>query len=151
MELTQQQKDNFWEKVNKSDGCWEWTGALVGGKYGRLCLTVDGKIQYLLAHRVSYVLVNGDIPEHDSYHGMCVLHKCDNTVCVNPSHLTLGTQQENLVDMMNKGRKSLKPSEVLEVRNLSQEGQNQTELATSFKVNRETISNIISRKTWAWL
>ena len=88
----------FWKKVNKKAGnsCWEWTGATNrNGGYGQI--GVRGKI--IRAHRLSWVWVNNKIPKD-----MHVLHKCDNRVCVNPDHLFLGTQKDNMQDCVRKGR-----------------------------------------------
>lgn len=75
-------------------GCWIWTGRLLRG-YGQT--VYKGKNSY--AHRHAYEEVYGLIPE-----GMFVLHKCDTPSCCNPSHLQLGTQKENMQDMVRKGR-----------------------------------------------
>jgi hypothetical protein len=88
--------DRFWKHVNKTDGCWEWTGALYSNGYGRV--TVKHGV-HKLAHREAYKLVWGDIPE-----GMNICHACDNRKCVRPSHIYAGTQQENVNDMLSKGR-----------------------------------------------
>ena len=80
----------FWEKVEITPHCWEWT-ASKRHHYGQF----DTK----LAHRIAWELVFKYIPE-----GMQVLHSCDNPGCVRPSHLFLGTQKDNMVDMMKKGR-----------------------------------------------
>jgi hypothetical protein len=89
----------FWSKVNKlpgDDACWEWTAALFK-KSGYGCFSFQERLQG--AHRVSWSLTNGPIPD-----GLWVLHKCDNRKCVRPSHLFLGTQTDNMRDMVSKGR-----------------------------------------------
>ena len=77
-----------------NSGCWLWIGSTSHG-YGQT--NINGRPQR--THRVSYEYHIGPIPDDQ-----CVLHKCDNPPCVNPSHLFLGSQQENLKDMKVKGR-----------------------------------------------
>lgn len=86
----------FWEKVNKNTGsdCWLWTGASRNG-YGQIY--VDGKMQK--AHRVTWEIVNG---KSDPNLNAC--HTCDTPLCVNPDHIFIGTQRDNLRDAMKKGR-----------------------------------------------
>lgn len=85
----------YWSKVLKTDGCWSWVGAKHRHGYGQI--RVNKKL--LAAHRVSWLLHYGQIPD-----GMCVLHKCDNPECTNPEHLFIGTMKDNSRDMMAKGR-----------------------------------------------
>lgn len=87
--------DRFWNKVDKSGDCWEWTASKLPKGYGQFWY---GGQRYG-AHRFAYLLKVGHIPE-----GMCVCHTCDNTSCVNPDHLWLGTVADNLRDMRDKGR-----------------------------------------------
>jgi hypothetical protein len=100
----------FWSKINKrgprhpslAGFCWVWTGKLKkgsGGGYGILTEMVDGKERCYRAHRVSWELHYGPIPDN-----LCVLHKCDNRACVRPTHLFLGTRGQNTEDMVAKGR-----------------------------------------------
>ena len=87
----------FWAKVEvlSDESCWEWTDTLNSNGYGQL--KIDGKIWS--AHRYSYEINVGPIGD------LCVLHRCDNPSCVNPEHLWLGTQIDNIVDMDIKGRR----------------------------------------------
>ncbi len=82
---------------------------MTGGGYGVIGGLLYGKRlapkgRRLLAHRVSWIMANGDIPESDEYHGSVILHTCDNPLCVNPAHLVLGTQKANVHDMLQKKR-----------------------------------------------
>lgn len=90
----------FWPKVDKRgvDECWPWTGARIPQGYGRM--GAGSPRRSLATHRVSWELANGaTIPS-----GMIVMHTCDNPSCVNPSHLKLGTTQDNNRDCIAKGR-----------------------------------------------
>jgi hypothetical protein len=89
----------FWSKVDKSGACWLWTGCVrrLNDNYKQPWFTVN-KIGRR-AYRVAWELTNGPIPP-----GLQVMHDCDNPVCVRPDHLRLGTQQENMRDMVSRGR-----------------------------------------------
>lgn len=86
--------ERFWAKVQKTPTCWLWTAS--GSRYGKL--KVAGRD--VMAHRIAWELSFGHIP-----HDMQVLHACDQPRCVNPAHLRLGTQAENMIDMYAKGRR----------------------------------------------
>ena len=90
-------KEAFWAHVTPGgpDGCWEWQGYRHDWGYGKLAY----RTQYYYAHRVSYELHYGPIPD-----GLHVCHTCDNPRCCNPAHLFVGTAKDNLSDMMMKGR-----------------------------------------------
>jgi hypothetical protein len=89
----------FWEKVEKTGGCWRWTGGTNNKGYGIFCWKGKGQNRMEGAHRVSYFLAHGVWPGEK-----LVCHTCDNPSCVRPEHLFLGTNSENLRDMVSKGR-----------------------------------------------
>lgn len=167
-------RERFHEKVDRSggpDACWPWTayrrvhgyGEIgAGGRRGRI----------LKAHRVAYELENGPIPD-----GMVVRHKCDNPPCCNPAHLELGTQQDNIADMSERGRWDVNGPRNLprgdshplrrrphlaargervggakltadDVRTILASPDSQRVLARRFRVDRRTIAFIRQGKTW---
>jgi len=169
-DLTPQQLKRFWEKVDNTPNpknCWIWTACKSRNGYGNWGL--NGK--NFGTHRASWMIHNGEIPN-----GFYVLHKCDVPLCVNPSHLFLGTQRQNIADMKNKGRGNwasgknqglhknpqlaargsksgrsvLVESQVIEIRNLHKAGNiSQIELAKKFNCGKSTVGAIILRQTWA--
>lgn len=91
----------FWEKVNVGgeNDCWLWTGAQWGGRAGdRYGLFTDGRWKYY-SHRYAYAVRKGAIPASG-----LVRHSCDKRLCCNPKHLSLGTQTDNMQDMIARGR-----------------------------------------------
>lgn len=96
--------EEFWEEVDKTSTeatsrhvdtpCWEWTGKRIGW-YGYIV----NRVRMKRAHRVAWELTHGPVPD-----GMCVLHRCDNPLCVNPEHLWSGTHGDNMRDKVAKGR-----------------------------------------------
>jgi len=139
-------------------GCWTWKGTTsngrrVGGGYGRLLLPGGG---YLLAHRVSYELFHGPIPD-----GMEVMHSCDNPPCIRPDHLSIGTHAENSRDAYHKGlmpppphfrgsevgNARLTEEQVREIRSLFGSMSDQR-IADRFDVHKATIRLIRIGETW---
>jgi hypothetical protein len=96
MSLTQHDIDRFWSRVDAGDheSCWRWTGSLCDG-YGQILIFY----KRVKAHRVSVYLSGREIPS-----GLQACHKCDNRACVNPSHIWLGTNADNVRDRDEKGR-----------------------------------------------
>jgi hypothetical protein len=154
--------DRFWEKVNK-DGplcvrlgtkCWVWMGGTYLNGYG--CIKI--KRHMVSVHRLSWQLANGEIPE-----GMFVLHKCDNRPCVNPDHLFLGTQQDNVDDMITKGRRpsnsvaisgehngrhKLTSADAIAIRERFAGGETGPSLAADFHVSKSAVYRIVERRRW---
>jgi len=90
-------RQRFYENVKPGSGCWLWRGSLTAKGYGRIKI----KRKHYGAHRLSWIVHNGDIPD-----GLCVCHKCDTPQCVNPSHLFLGSHADNQRDCQRKGRRA---------------------------------------------
>ena len=102
MQFKREVAESFSERyvVDEVSGCWNWAGGISNHGYGVLYAPKKA-----LAHRFSWLIHRGDIPRGDGYHGTVVMHVCDNRRCVNPDHLRLGSQADNVQDMLDKGRK----------------------------------------------
>lgn len=133
----------FWRRVEKTNGCWLWTGYKKKG-YGTFMVKAGRCVR---ASRFSWELVNGLIPS-----GLYVCHKCDTPACVRPDHLFLGTQADNLTDMKRKNRQArgarlphtkLSDTEVAAVRRSTLPG---TEVAKCLGVSTALISMIRNNK-----
>jgi len=146
--------ERFWSFVSRSETCWSWTGRKTWSGYGELC--AGGKhSKKLRAHRVSWELAFGGVPG-----GLCVLHRCDNRLCVRPDHLFLGTRRDNSEDRCLKGRTArgeevggarLSAEQVRVIRRLVSEGLTQRTVAQNYGVTRSTVGHICSGKRWRHL
>ena len=131
-------------------GCWNWNKYREFWGYG--VIKVDHKVE--LAHRVAYKYLVGDFPQE-----LCVLHRCDNPTCINPDHLFLGTNADNVKDKVSKGRQSsiegfkgedhpcVKLTEE-QVRHIRTKEMPQSKYARLYNVTQSMISNIQLRKAW---
>jgi hypothetical protein len=149
--LSQDTLERFWDRVNKSDNCWVWTAGKTAAGYG--CLRRKQKL--LLAHRVSWEFANGPIPD-----GLEVLHKCDNPSCVRPDHLFLGTQTDNMNDMVSKGRQKkgtsdpnakLTPEAVRAIIKERSNGSSYSQLAKQFNISSATAYAVVKGRLWKWV
>lgn len=152
--LNETQTKNFWDKVQKSDGCWNWTGCR-RRLYGSFQFSFNKIKRHIPSHRVAYAMFKGAIPR-----GLLICHTCDNPSCVNPDHLFLGTNMDNMLDKMRKGRSNrqkgishgmakLNNEQVLQIRKRYAGGMiSQTALGNEFGVIQQTISLIVRRKHW---
>lgn len=132
-------------EADPETGCWNWTGSLVDG-YAHLTENRKG----VYAHRRMWSLAYGPIPQ-----GLWVLHRCDNPRCINPDHLFLGTNNDNVQDMVRKGRnhnagqpRKLNAEQVKEIRESTKMC---SELANQFGVSESNIRWIRKRGTWKWV
>lgn len=149
MRYTEKQINRFNKNVRVVDGgCHEWTGNLSRYGYGRFGINY----KVLAAHRVSYEIHNGYLP--DNLH---VCHSCDNRRCVNPEHLFLGDDFDNMRDAAKKGRMSrgesrplskFSDADIPEIRRRAMSGETHASLAKEFGASQPTISKIVTGKTY---
>lgn len=142
-------EDRFWLKVNQRSPseCWEWTGVKDGGGYGTFSPTWGTSPQR--AHRFSWELVNGPIPD-----GLVMRHLCNNPSCVNPFHLKPGTQRENIIDKSYAGtqyKQKLSVDDVLTIREMHGEGYTYRELADASGVSAHHVGEICKGRAWVHL
>lgn len=150
--------ERFWRFVDRDsvEGCWPWTGGLRKG-YGRFW--ADQKS--VLAHRYIYAREHGPLQP-----GEQVLHRCDNPVCVRPSHLFVGSQQVNIRDCHAKGRNAfnarpipgeangnakLTEGQVRAIREQIREGVSQRRIAALYRVSKYAVYSIAKGLTWGHL
>jgi len=136
-------------RVSLKHECWQWFGVKHLNGYGRF--RFNGK--YYLAHRFSWEFYKGEIPEK-----LDVCHTCDNPSCVNPSHLFLGTHQQNMQDRTQKerqakgeliGNSKLTEEDIILIKDLYQRYKiPHSKLAKMFQVNKSGISRIINKQMW---
>lgn len=158
--------ERFWDKVDRTPGCWLWTASLRNKGYGAFTYRENGRAVQDRAHRYSWRLFHGPIPD-----GLCVLHRCDNPRCVNPAHLFLGTRGDNNADMVAKGRHvpggthavgnyrrgaqhpgaKLTASAVLAIREEHAGGESLGSIARRRGLAVAHVHRIIHRKVWAHL
>ncbi len=140
--------DRFWSRVDATGECWLWTGALDRDGYGRFW-TGDA---HTGAHRWACASTGTFIPE-----GHVVRHMCHNPACVNPAHLVVGTQAQNVQDRQDAGRQArgeangrskLTAHQVCDIRKAALAGTSQRSLARSHGVDPTTIRDILTGRIW---
>lgn len=164
--LARSQQERFWKHVRRTDGCWNWQGGCSPDGYGKFAVTAPRgatpKQKHFRAHRLSYQLLHGYI-----HADLVVRHDCDNPLCVNPSHLRLGTQRENIQDCIRRGRfprdhvplasrrrgsshHAAKITEALafEIKSLAASGMRQAAIGRLLHVRARLVQQVVSGTTW---
>lgn len=140
----------FWDKVNKTDGCWLWTAGKFHYGHGQFWLNESRPNER--AHRLAWEDRNGPIPE-----GLCVCHKCDTPACVNPDHLFLGTQGDNNADRNAKGRtcigtrhpsSKLTEDAVRKIHSLREARLSQRRISKAVGVSQTLVWRVLSGRSW---
>jgi hypothetical protein len=139
-------EQRFWQKVHKTDTCWNWIGCKTEKGYGQMRIG-----RTIRAHRYSWVIHNGPIPNN-----MFVCHRCDNPSCVRPNHLFLGTAKDNTLDMISKHRQCGARGETHPFHKLTNEdipkirssSLSCNQLAMQYGVSSVLINSIKLRKRW---
>lgn len=137
--------DRFNSKFRITPGCWIWTAAIGNKGYGHFWSVVRPEP----AHRVSYRLHNGEIAD-----GLLVLHRCDNRLCVNPDHLFLGTNQDNMTDMVKKDRQAKGSSlgaaklDESQIASIRADSRSQRKIAAEYGVSHTAIGEIKNNRLW---
>lgn len=140
----------FWSRVEKGPSCWAWVGTKTMLGYGQISISLKPR-KSIYAHRLSWEIANGrKVPD-----GLFVRHACDNPNCVNPEHLSVGTQKENMHDCFAKKRHAhgertvtakLAREEVEQIRAI--QGLPQTQIAAMFGITQQHVSAIRRRIWW---
>ena len=133
--------ERFWLYTDKKSAneCWNWIGTIINNGYGQFRYSTKERMS---AHRYSYILHFGHIPD-----GMFICHKCDNPACVNPSHLFLGTHQDNETDKLTKCRNFHKLT-YEQAREIKFGNASSKELSARFNIGTRNINHIRSGYTW---
>jgi len=141
----------FWAKVQRTEECWLWTGSCGRNGYGHIG-RAGHEGGWELAHRLSWVLHNGEIPAESH-----VLHRCDNPPCVRPDHLFLGTHKDNMRDMVAKGRSHLGSQQgsailteelVLQMHAERRNGDTFAMISRRHSVNAHTVRDALVGRNW---
>ncbi len=152
MEKIKNKSEYFWSKVEKTPSCWLWTGGTNTPGYGYFQWREGKKRVSKFAHRFSFEdKVRALAPnEH-------VCHRCDNPICVNPSHFFIGTHKDNMRDMASKNRVShgerhwnrkLSGEKAQHIKQLYEKGVTVKALAEKFGISRQSITDITHGRTW---
>lgn len=149
-------EERFWMKVRvleDNHSCWEWVASKNKKGYGQF--RIEPGVSPVKAHRAAWLITEGSIPE-----GMVVMHQCDNPSCVRPSHLALGTHQDNMDDMVRKGRQSNGPAvkgrrkltdwQVKEIRSRYATGlTSMRQLGAEYGIDSSNVSRLVNFQQWA--